>query len=103
MAVVRYVALAALVVWLAGMLSIVFGDALRGAYVPAACGVLVFVSLVVIKFVGPPPRAFLIRAAIVGCMLILTALAALSRVPPAIAVRLNLALGVILLVWYVYE
>jgi len=103
MIVARFVALAALVVWLAGMLPLVFGDALAGAYVPAACGAVVLISLTVIKFVGPPPRAFLVRASIVGVMLILTALASLSRVPASIATRVNLALGAILLLWYVHE
>ena len=103
MVVVRFIALAALVVWLAGMMPLVFGDAFGGAYLPAACGAVVLLSLTVIKFVGPPPRAFLVRAAIVGGMLILTALALVSRVPAWIAVRVNLALGVILLIWYAHE
>ena len=100
---VRYVALAALVVWLAGMLPLVVGDALRDPYVPFGCGALVLVSLVVVKFVGPPPRAFFVRAAIVAVMLAVASLAWFARVPAAIAVPVNLAFGAILLFWYAYE
>jgi len=103
MVVVRYAALAALVVWLADMLPVVLGDALQRSSVAFGCGGVVLVSLVVIKFVGPPPRAFVMRAAIVVLMLIVAGLAAVSRVPASIAVPVNLALAAVLLFWYVYE
>ena len=103
MVVVRYAALAALVVWLAGMLVLLFGDALRDPSVSLASGAIVLVSLIVIKFVGPPPRAFFARVAIVGLMLIVTVLAWLSRVPASIAVRLNAVFAAVLLFWYVHE
>jgi hypothetical protein len=93
---VRYVALIALVVWLGGMVVLgllvapstfrvlqlhdgvtgrvlagaVFGDILRQFYILAyLCGGLILSSLVVMKLVGPPPRAFPVRAAIVAVML----------------------------------
>jgi hypothetical protein len=103
MVVVRYAALAALVVWLAGMLALLFGDALRAPLLPLACGGIVLVGLVVMKFVGPPPRAFRPRAAIVAVMLIVALLSFLVRVPATIAVPVNLAFAAILLVWYVFE
>ncbi len=103
MVVVRYAALAALVVWLAGMLTLAFGEALRAPSVSLACGAVVLVSLVVIKFVGPPPRAFPVRAAIVAVMLIVAALASYAGMPAAIALRVNLAFAAILLFWYVHE
>jgi hypothetical protein len=100
---VRYVALAALVIWLAGMLPLVVGDVLRDPYVPFGCGALVLVSLIVVKFVGPPPRAFFLRAAIVAVMLTVATLAWFARVPPTIGVSVNLVLGAILLFWYAHE
>ncbi len=103
MVVVRYVALAALVVWLAGMLPLAIGDALHRPVVPFGCGAVVLVSLVVLKFVGPPPRAFVVRAAIVAVMLAVAALAWATRVPPSIAVPVNVAFAAVLLFWYVYE
>ncbi len=103
MAVVRYVALVALVVWAAGMLPMVAGEAWRGPYVPFACGAVVLLSLVVLKFVGPPPRGFVPRTGIVAVMLAVALLAAAGRVPAAIAVPANLALAAILLFWYIDE
>ena len=102
---VRYVALAALAVWLGGMsvlvivvapsifrtlqaldpsvgnvqAGVVFGEALRSFHILAyTCGAIVLVCLFVMKFVGPPPRAFKLRAVIVGLML---AIAVYSGVP----------------------
>ena len=103
MAVVRYVALIALVVWVAGMLPVAIRDALREPYLSFGSGGLVLVSLVVLKFVGPPPRAFFVRTGLVAAMLAVAALAWLAYVSPAIAVRVNLALGAVLLFWYVHE
>lgn len=103
MIVVRYAALAALVVWLAGMLALQAGDALRSPSVALACGGVLLVSLVVLKFVGPPPRAFRLRAGVVIVMLIVALLASIGRVPATIAIPVNLAFGAILLSWYVLE
>ena len=102
---VRFAALAALVVWLGGMIVLgllvapstfgvlgaadpqggralagaVFGETLRRFHLLAyGCGAVVFVSLFVLKFVGPPPQAFVARASIVAVML---ALALYSGVP----------------------
>ncbi|MGE0705986.1 MAG: DUF4149 domain-containing protein, partial [Vicinamibacterales bacterium] len=99
MSVVRYVTLAALVVWLGGMLILggvvapaafdvlprvaldgraiagdVFGEILRRFHLVAyGCGAIIFVGLFVMKFVGPPPAAFVPRAAIVAAMLAVAA------------------------------
>ena len=94
MVAVRYAALAALVVWIAAMLTSVAGGTLVRYATPLACGALVLLSLLVMKFVGPPPRAFVPRVALVVGMLIATAF----DVP-----TLTLALGAVLLFWYVYE
>jgi uncharacterized membrane protein len=102
---IRYLALAALVVWLGGMvvLSVIvapttfrvlqeagsgggrviagalFGELLSRFDVLAyACGGVVLVALFVMKFLGPPPAGFVVRAAIVAAML---AIAVYSGVP----------------------
>jgi uncharacterized protein DUF4149 len=104
---IRFTALAALVVWLGGMVVLgllvapstfrvlqaqdpvagrvlagaLFGDILRQFYIfEYACGAVMLVCLVIMKFVGPPPRAFPLRAAIVVVML---GLAGYAGVPVA--------------------
>jgi uncharacterized membrane protein len=96
---VRYAALAALVVWLGGMLvlalvvapstfraleaadplsgrvqaGLAFGAILRQFHlVSYACGAILLVGLFVMKFIGPPPRAFIPRASIAALMLAMT-------------------------------
>src|SRR5262245_27208291 len=103
MLVVRYAALAGLVVWLgamqAAMLANGSADTIRIQYV---CGAVIVVSLFAMKFVGPPPRAFAARLAIVLVMLTLAAYAhrtGASLAPEAAAI----ALGFVLLIWYVRE
>ena len=104
---IRYVALSALVVWLGGMIVLgllvapstfgvlqatapdaatgrmlagaVFGEILRRFHILAyGCGAFLLASLFVMKFVGPPPQAFVARTAIVALML---AIALYSGVP----------------------
>jgi uncharacterized membrane protein len=102
---VRYAALAALVVWLGGMVLLglvvapstfrvlqahdpaggrvlagaLFGTILRQFHVISyICGFLILVSLVALKLIGPPPAAFPARAALVALML---GLAVYSGVP----------------------
>jgi hypothetical protein len=117
MVAVRYIALAALVVWVGGMIALplLVAPAVHGAAIGEvwhryqllayACGATVFVSLFVMKFVGPPPHAFPLRAAIVFVMLLLAAYSGLRVVPdlPAPLATLNVGLGLLLLVWYVRE
>ena len=104
---IRYVALSALVVWLGGMIVLgllvapatfgvlqttapdaatgrmlagaVFGEILRRFHILAyGCGAILLACLFVMKFVGPPPQAFVARLAIVALML---AIALYSGVP----------------------
>jgi Domain of unknown function (DUF4149) len=103
--VVRQIGLVALAVWLGGMSVLgllaapttfrvletadphngrvlagaLFGEILRGFHLLAyACGLILLISLLIIKFVGPPPRAFKVRIGIVTLML---AIALYSGVP----------------------
>jgi hypothetical protein len=101
MLVVRYVALAALAVWLGGTVAALAGDI--GRYLDAAayaCGGVMLVGLFVMKFVGPPPHAFVIRVALVVAMLAATALARRIGVN---ALPFNAAIGFVLLFWYTRE
>jgi uncharacterized membrane protein len=159
---IRYVALAALVVWLGGMVILglvvapstfgvlqssdpangrmlagaVFGTILRRFhFIAYACGAILFLSLFVMKFVGPPPPAFVARAAIVFVMLLIALYSGVpvsreleqiqsqvsgpvSRLPETderrirfdtlhqrstVLMTINMALGLVLLYWYVRE
>jgi hypothetical protein len=159
---IRYVALLALVIWLGGMIMLgllvapstfrvlqaadpaagrvlagtLFGDILRHFHLVAyACGGVILVCLFAIKFLGPPPRAFIARAAIVVVMLIIAVYSgypvsreiaqiqshlsgpvnALPEADPrrvrfdrlhqasTALMTINMALGLVLLFWYVRE
>jgi hypothetical protein len=102
MFVVRYVALAALVVWLGALQSVLLGG--PTPYFTAiayGCGAVLVIALFTMKFVGPPPRAFFPRLGIVVVMLLVTlADRWLIAGPPAV---INTALGLALLAWYAHE
>lgn len=103
MAVVRFAVLVALVVWIAGLLGTVAGvrsHALWPWLAYAAGGVIV-VGLFAMKFVGPPPHSFVARAAIAVLMIALTFIDHIYRVPAA--PMITLALGFVMLAWYVRE
>jgi hypothetical protein len=102
MPVVRYVALAALVVWLGGTMAALDGEWVRYlAPLSYACGAVTLIALFVMKFVGPPPRAFVARSALVAVMLAVTMLAFTRHVPSLLPITLTL--GFILLAWYARE
>jgi hypothetical protein len=101
---VRYVALAALVVWLGGMVTAAFGEFLRPFHlVSLGCGAVILVSLFIMKFVGPPPHAFVPRAALTALMLLVLGVSAVLRSASSVLVGINLVLGFVLLFWYVRE
>jgi hypothetical protein len=103
MFVVRYVALAALVVWLGALQCVLLGGSLPYfTAIAYACGALLVVSLTTLKFVGPPPRAFFIRAGIVIVMLLVT-LADRWLVTGSAPLVTNVVLGFTLLAWYAHE
>jgi hypothetical protein len=104
MAVVRYATLAALVLWLSVMTAARFGDVVRRAGpIGYGCGAAILIGLLVMKFVGPPPRAFVARAGIAALMLAVAAGAALTPQAAAPLMTLDIVLGFLLLMWYVRE
>jgi len=103
MPVVRYVALAALVVWLGATTAALAGDLVRHvSVVSAVCGLLILVALLVMKLVGPPPRAFPARIALVIVMLALAAEAHLRGRSEGTLLA-TAAIGFVLLAWYARE
>lgn len=106
MFVVRYVALAALVLWLgaSAVAHPVLGH-LSGQlhWVAAACGGVILAALFVMKFVGPPPHAFVPRAAIAFSMIVIAWYASWQGLSPTLPLTLNLTLGLVLLGWYARE
>jgi hypothetical protein len=106
---VRYVTLAALVVWLGGMVALAMvtdpstEDLQRFQTVGFACGAIVFICLFVIKFVGPPPHDVFRRAGLVACMLAVAVYAWLRPQAATASMTIDIVLGFVLLFWYVRE
>src|SRR5258706_15742971 len=106
MIIVRYATLVALVLWLGAMIGARFGELFRHAALMAyGCGAATIVGLFVLKFMGPPPRAFVARAAIAALMLIIAAASSLAanRDTAAMLLTIDIVLGFVLLIWYVRE
>ena len=108
MSAIRYVALAALVLWLGATVTVLartlVGDIFRGFdLVSMACGAIVFVCLFIMKFVGPPPSGFTPRAIIVFVMLAVALYAGLFERGGVALLAVNSVLGFVLLGWYVKE
>ena len=106
MILVRYATLVALVIWLGAMMDARFGDLFRGAHlITYACGAATVVGLIVLKFMGPPPIAFVWRAGI-AILMVAIALAAAFVAPrdaSDLLMTVNIGLGLVLLIWYVRE
>jgi hypothetical protein len=106
---IRYVMLTALVVWLGGMVTLRLllspsGEMLRQfQLVEYACGAVILVCLLVRKFVGPPPRGFFLRGGLVGVMLAVAIYSGAVHQASAVPMTINMALGFVLLFWYVRE
>ena len=104
MAAVRYVALTALVFWTGGMAGALFSDLFaRPQLLAYACGGIMVVALVVMKFVGPPPRAFFLRTGLTVLMLALALAAAFQPSLAALLLAINFGIALVLLFWYVRE
>jgi len=106
MIVVRYATLVALVIWIAAMVDERFPDIVRWT-VPMtyACGAATVVGLFTLKFLGPPPIAFVMRAGITVLMLAISIASAFiaPRDPSTLLMTVNIGLGLVLLIWYVRE
>ena len=100
---IRYVTLAALVVWLGGMVTLALvtaptdQDLRQFQLVAYGCGAIIFVLLIVHKFIGPPPLDFFPRVGLVAVMLLV---AAVASARPRMSLLVNSALGFVLLTWY---
>ena len=105
MIVVRYVTLVALVIWLGALVDERFGDLVRRAHLLTyACGAVTVAGLFVLKFMGPPPRGFVIRAGITVLMLLLAlATAFVAHDTANLLLTVDIGLGLVLLIWYVRE
>jgi hypothetical protein len=106
MILVRYATLVALVIWLGAMVDERYGDLFRRAHLLTyACGATTVVGLFVLKFLGPPPIAFVLRAGIAVAMLAIAVAAAFiaPRDASNLLMTINIGLGFILLIWYVRE
>jgi hypothetical protein len=106
MILVRYATLVALVIWLGAMVDERYGDLFRRAHLLTyACGATTVVGLFVLKFLGPPPIAFVLRAGIAVAMLAIAVAAAFiaPRDTSNLLMTINIGLGFILLIWYVRE
>ena len=105
MVVVRYATLAALVLWLGAMTGARFADvARRVGPIGYACGGAMLLGLLVMKLVGPPPHAFFPRAAMSALMIVVAAGSSYARgSAAALLMTINIALGFVLLMWYVRE
>ena len=103
---VRYVALAALVVLLSASVSasgLLGADAAQAHGVGLVCGAVVLVALFIMKFIGPPPHAFVLRAVIAFAIVTMSLYASQSARASAAAAKVNLGLGLVLLGWYARE
>ena len=105
MILVRYATLVALVVWLGAMVDERFGGLLPRAHLLAyACGAATVTGLFVLKFMGPPPIAFVLRAGIAVLMLAIGVAAAVAaRDASQLLMTVDIGLGFVLLIWYVRE
>lgn len=106
---VRYVTLAALVVWLGGMVTLTLLSAPspeewhRFQSVGYACGAIIFVCLFVIKFVGPPPHHVFHRAGLVAVMIAVALYGGMRPQAATVSTTIDIVLGFVLLFWYVRE
>jgi hypothetical protein len=106
MILVRYATLMALVLWLGAMINERFGNLFwRVDTISYVCGTVTIVGLFVMKFVGPPPHAFVPRAAIAVAMLLIAFASTLPATGEfsTVLMAINIGLGLVLLYWYVRE
>lgn len=107
----RYVALVALVVWVGGSVVLLAAGSEAAALarlvhrIAVVCGSVLLAALFALKFLGPPPPAFPLRAVVAGAMLavalVLGTTFAGALATPLTAV--NAAAGLFLLSFYARE
>ena len=106
---IRYVTLAALVVWLGGLVTLALliapSSENLGQFqvVGYVCGAIIFVCLLVLKFVGPPPHDFLPRIGLVAAMILVALYPRTQPQALSLAMTVDIALGSVLLFWYARE
>ena len=106
---IRYVTLAALVVWLGGLVTLGLllapsPEQLRQfRLIGYACGAIIFVCLFVLKFIGPPPHDVFRRIGLVAVMLLVALYSGMRPQDSLASIRIDIALGFVLLFWYVRE
>jgi hypothetical protein len=106
---IRYVTLAALVVWLGGLVTLGLlvapsaDDLRRFQLVGYACGAIILVGLFVLKFIGPPPHDFFPRIGLVAAMLVVALYSGLRPQDSPASMTIDIALGLVLLFWYARE
>ena len=106
MIIVRYATLVALVLWLGAMINPRFGNLFgRVDTISYGCGLVTVIGLFVMKFMGPPPHDFVLRAAIAALMLLVAFASALPATGTfsTTLMAINIGLGLVLLYWYVRE
>ena len=106
MILVRFATLVALVLWLSALINERFGNLFwRVDTISYGCGIVTVVGLFVMKFMGPPPPAFVPRAAIASVMLLVAFASTLPAAGGFITtlIAVNIGLGLVLLCWYVRE
>jgi len=104
--VVRYVALLMLALWVADIIGLLTGvvaptPTLR--LVPYAAGGIIVAAFIVLKLVGPPPRAFPIRTGIVILMLAIAIYGEVADPRSRLPRLLDAGFALLLLFWYVRE
>ena len=107
----RYVALAALAVWVGGLvLLLLIGDqhvdAARALHrIALFCGFAVVVTLSATKLLGPPPAAYPVRVLVSAAMLLMTLLSGFAVVDAAAKALnvVNTVAGLFLLSFYARE
>ena len=102
MIVIRYVVLASIIVWIGAMTATLVARApIVAAYASAAT---LFVSLVALKLVGPPPPGFIPRAVMAFGMAAVTAFTQFIGGPSSTtSLVLTIGLGLALVFWYVRD
>lgn len=106
---VRYVTLVALVVWVGGLVALRLLAAPSSETFPQfelveyACGAVILLGLLVLKFVGPPPVGFIARMALVSVMLATAISSDFWNLASTIPQTVEIVFGLALLFWHAKE